>query len=414
MTHRPVTTTSRSLVRLAVVGAVAAGATAALAGTATAAPASAWDKLAQCESGGNWSINTGNGYYGGLQFSPRTWRAFGGTGIAPPGQPGRADRRRRAHAGRPGLGRLAVLLAEDRACAASPRSPVQGPRRAAPKPAAAAAGRAAAGRRRQERRGLHRRRRRHPQQDRVRGRTSPAAGRPSSTATPTCSATRTCCASVSSSTCADAARATAHTPPRGRPGRGRCGATAPPRLGRSGRVDPLVGAVGEHLVLPHRQPPLHLVHELRARLEGRPPVIGGDRAGQRHVADGRAGRSGGSPRSPAPPRPAPPTSAATSATTRPAVGWALYSRPGHRAAAVVVAHDARRTSPPRPAAAWSTSAACSATSSGSSPTTAGHATAPSPHPSSVVASAQLVDRVRRGRRRARPARRERRLSIRAG
>lgn len=81
MTHRSVTTTSRSLVRLAVVGAVAAGATAALAGTATAAPATAWDKLAQCESGGNWSINTGNGYYGGLQFSPRTWRAFGGTGM---------------------------------------------------------------------------------------------------------------------------------------------------------------------------------------------------------------------------------------------------------------------------------------------------------------------------------------------
>jgi LysM repeat protein len=81
MTSRPVSATSRSLARLAVVGAVAAGATAALAGTATAAPASAWDKLAQCESGGNWSINTGNGYYGGLQFSLSTWRAFGGTGM---------------------------------------------------------------------------------------------------------------------------------------------------------------------------------------------------------------------------------------------------------------------------------------------------------------------------------------------
>jgi resuscitation-promoting factor RpfB len=40
-----------------------------------------WDALAQCESGGNWSINTGNGYYGGLQFSPSTWRAYGGTGL---------------------------------------------------------------------------------------------------------------------------------------------------------------------------------------------------------------------------------------------------------------------------------------------------------------------------------------------
>ena len=47
---------------------------------ATAAPDSDWDKLAQCESGGNWSINTGNGYYGGLQFTQSTWEANGGTG----------------------------------------------------------------------------------------------------------------------------------------------------------------------------------------------------------------------------------------------------------------------------------------------------------------------------------------------
>ena len=39
-----------------------------------------WDSLAQCESGGNWAINTGNGYYGGLQFSLSTWRAYGGVG----------------------------------------------------------------------------------------------------------------------------------------------------------------------------------------------------------------------------------------------------------------------------------------------------------------------------------------------
>jgi LysM repeat protein len=47
-----------------------------------AAPASAaphdWDGVAQCESSGNWSINTGNGYYGGLQFLPSTWEMFGG------------------------------------------------------------------------------------------------------------------------------------------------------------------------------------------------------------------------------------------------------------------------------------------------------------------------------------------------
>ncbi|CUR57433.1 Transglycosylase domain protein [metagenome] len=40
-----------------------------------------WDTLAQCESGGNWAINTGNGYYGGLQFSLGTWQAYGGTGL---------------------------------------------------------------------------------------------------------------------------------------------------------------------------------------------------------------------------------------------------------------------------------------------------------------------------------------------
>ena len=40
-----------------------------------------WDAIAECESGGNWSINTGNGYYGGLQFSRSTWRAYGGTGL---------------------------------------------------------------------------------------------------------------------------------------------------------------------------------------------------------------------------------------------------------------------------------------------------------------------------------------------
>ena len=39
-----------------------------------------WDAVAACESGGNWSINTGNGYYGGLQFTMGTWRANGGSG----------------------------------------------------------------------------------------------------------------------------------------------------------------------------------------------------------------------------------------------------------------------------------------------------------------------------------------------
>ena len=42
---------------------------------------SVWDSLAQCESGGNWAINTGNGYYGGLQFNLGTWQAYGGSGL---------------------------------------------------------------------------------------------------------------------------------------------------------------------------------------------------------------------------------------------------------------------------------------------------------------------------------------------
>ena len=65
---------------------IAAVSAAGLALSATAASAatstSTWDALAQCESGGNWSTNTGNGYTGGLQFSDSTWAAYGGTGSA--------------------------------------------------------------------------------------------------------------------------------------------------------------------------------------------------------------------------------------------------------------------------------------------------------------------------------------------
>ncbi|MFI1397366.1 transglycosylase family protein [Streptomyces sp. NPDC020681] len=50
--------------------------------SASAATNAEWDQVAQCESGGNWSINTGNGYYGGLQFSASTWAAYGGTAYA--------------------------------------------------------------------------------------------------------------------------------------------------------------------------------------------------------------------------------------------------------------------------------------------------------------------------------------------
>lgn len=51
-------------------------------GEARAADNGVWDRIAQCESGGNWNINTGNGYYGGLQFSASTWRAYGGGAYA--------------------------------------------------------------------------------------------------------------------------------------------------------------------------------------------------------------------------------------------------------------------------------------------------------------------------------------------
>ena len=58
------------------------------------ASGSAWDQLAACESGGNWAINTGNGYYGGLQFTLATWRGVGGTGY--PNQNSREEQIARA------------------------------------------------------------------------------------------------------------------------------------------------------------------------------------------------------------------------------------------------------------------------------------------------------------------------------
>ncbi|MFZ4269699.1 transglycosylase family protein [Streptomyces arboris] len=53
------------------------------AASAGAASGEVWEKVAACESSGNWAVNTGNGYYGGLQFSGPTWAAFGGTQYAP-------------------------------------------------------------------------------------------------------------------------------------------------------------------------------------------------------------------------------------------------------------------------------------------------------------------------------------------
>ncbi len=79
--HRAPTNTGRTLARTAIAGAVI-GTPLAAAPAAQADTGSVWDKLAQCESTGNWAINTGNGFSGGLQFTPGTWRAFGGTGVA--------------------------------------------------------------------------------------------------------------------------------------------------------------------------------------------------------------------------------------------------------------------------------------------------------------------------------------------
>lgn len=70
------------IVTLAGVAGVAVAAPLMAAGTASAATASEWDRVASCEAGGNWSINTGNGYYGGLQFSSSTWAAYGGKAYA--------------------------------------------------------------------------------------------------------------------------------------------------------------------------------------------------------------------------------------------------------------------------------------------------------------------------------------------
>ena len=80
--HRAPTNTGRTLARTAIAGAVIGAPLAAAPAAQAETGGTVWDKLAQCESTGNWAINTGNGFSGGLQFTPGTWRAFGGTGVA--------------------------------------------------------------------------------------------------------------------------------------------------------------------------------------------------------------------------------------------------------------------------------------------------------------------------------------------
>ncbi|MFF5984604.1 transglycosylase family protein [Streptomyces olindensis] len=79
--HRRPSKATRAIAVAGVAGAAVAAPLMA-SGNASAATASEWDAVAQCESGGNWSINTGNGYYGGLQFSASTWSGYGGTKYA--------------------------------------------------------------------------------------------------------------------------------------------------------------------------------------------------------------------------------------------------------------------------------------------------------------------------------------------
>jgi LysM repeat protein len=71
---------ARTIAKVAAVGIIAGAPLGLAVGTANAAPGLDWDALAQCEASGNWAANTGNGYYGGLQFTQQTWNAYGGQG----------------------------------------------------------------------------------------------------------------------------------------------------------------------------------------------------------------------------------------------------------------------------------------------------------------------------------------------
>ena len=84
--HRKPTSSNISVAKIAFTGAVLGGGSIALAGQAAAATDGEWDQVARCESGGNWGINTGNGFYGGVQFTSSTWASHGGGQYAPSAQ----------------------------------------------------------------------------------------------------------------------------------------------------------------------------------------------------------------------------------------------------------------------------------------------------------------------------------------
>ncbi len=77
---KPHARTQRRLIGVIVAACIPVVTSVLLVGTAAAESGVNWDAIAQCESGGNWATSTGNGFYGGLQFTMSTWRANGGAG----------------------------------------------------------------------------------------------------------------------------------------------------------------------------------------------------------------------------------------------------------------------------------------------------------------------------------------------
>src|SRR5688572_3006864 len=75
--HRKATKVERAIAISTVIG-LGLALPLTMSSNASAASVDTWDKVAKCESTNNWSINTGNGYFGGLQFSQSTWAAYGG------------------------------------------------------------------------------------------------------------------------------------------------------------------------------------------------------------------------------------------------------------------------------------------------------------------------------------------------
>jgi LysM repeat protein len=81
LTPRDVPTNQQIAAPTATQSSQAAAPTRSAASNFAASTGSVWDSIAACEAGGNWAINTGNGYYGGLQFSLSSWQAVGGSGL---------------------------------------------------------------------------------------------------------------------------------------------------------------------------------------------------------------------------------------------------------------------------------------------------------------------------------------------